>query len=491
VGNELDYALKFTGVEQEPNEAKKSRNAAKKFSNLKSKIFTSDFLEWAIKGIARGDNYDAVLGNPPYIRYQYLDEDDQRLASDIFGLFNLPFTKHTNAWVPFIIASLALLSPGGRLAMVIPAEILHVLHATSLRAFLHDECKRIVVVDPKELIFEEALQGIVLLMIEKKVEPADASEGVAVVSVEGGDLYKESAERIFTNARCVGGDVLAGKWMKVLLSALELEVLERAREKKSVMQFSSIAEVDVGIVTGANKFFLVDDDTVEKNGLSKFSSAMFGRSDHCPGVIYDDAAHERNRAKGNPSNFIYIEDQLENLPPKVRDYIRSGEDQSLHTRYKCRIRNPWYKVPSIYSTPVAMLKRAHQFPRLILNDAEAYTTDTAYRIQPLLKGMSATSMVFSFINSLTALTAELEGRHYGGGVLELVPSEIERLLVPVTKANRPELRKLDTMIKSGASADEILQIQDQVILGEAGFTKNEIKVLHGAWKKIRTRRLRK
>jgi hypothetical protein len=33
------------------------------------------------------------------------------------------------------------------------------------------------------------------------------------------------------------------------------------------------------------------------------------------------------------------------------------------------------------------------------------------------------------VNSLTALTAELEGRHYGGGVLELVPSEIEKLAV--------------------------------------------------------------
>ncbi len=47
--------------------------------------------------------------------------------------------------------------------------------------------------------------------------------------------------------------------------------------------------------------------------------------------------------------------------------------------------------------------------------------------------------MFGFLNGLTALTAELEGRHYGGGVLELVPSEIEKLLVPVPSKIKPRV----------------------------------------------------
>ena len=59
-------------------------------------------------------------------------------------------------------------------------------------------------------------------------------------------------------------------------------------EEKFACSFNDVAEVDVGIVTGANKFFLVDDETVIYYGLQKWAIPMFGRSDHCPGIIYDE-----------------------------------------------------------------------------------------------------------------------------------------------------------------------------------------------------------
>ena len=52
-----------------------------------------------------------------------------------------------------------------------------------------------------------------------------------------------------------------------------------------------------------------------------------------------------------------------------------------------------------------------------------------------------------FQNTLTLLSAEVEGRTYGGGVLELVPSEIARLRVPVvsTSSLLPELDTLSRL----------------------------------------------
>jgi adenine-specific DNA-methyltransferase len=94
-----------------------------------------------------------------------------------------------------------------------------------------------------------------------------------------------------------------------------------------------------------------------------------------------------------------------------------------------------------------MLKRCHHYPRLVLNQAEALTTDTAYRIVP--KDITGSKLVGCFVNSLTALTAELEGRHYGGGVLELVPSEIERLLIPLpSSVHKSLVRNLDEQVRS-------------------------------------------
>lgn len=482
------YKIKFTGVELLKEEANKARESATANKNLEVNVLNCDFLEWGIKQLESKTTFDAVVGNPPYIRYQYLGEQDQKLSEQIFARYKLAFTKHTNAWVPFVIASIGLLAPSGRLAMVIPSELLHVLHATSLRKFLLAECFRILMIDPNELLFEDALQGTVLLMIEKKITPQQESEGVSIVAAPNNDFLTTDPELIFTTSSYVSGDVLNGKWMKVLLNPDELEVFEHVRTLPAIKIFSDIAKVDVGIVTGANKFFLVDDTTVAKYQLDAFSKPMFGRSGHCPGIVYSQSVHEKNSKNGMATNFISFDKvDFNNLPSGAQHYIREGENQKLHMRYKCRIRKPWYSVPSVYSTNLGMLKRAHNYPRLILNSATAYTTDTAYRISTSL---NPDSFVYCFINSLTALTAEMEGRHYGGGVLELVPSEIEKLLIPVVEARDMDLDVLDDEISNLHNPDELFLKQDAKILIAAGLSKNDCKIIHKAWIRIRSRRHR-
>jgi hypothetical protein len=135
-----------------------------------------------------------------------------------------------------------------------------------------------------------------------------------------------------------------------------------------------------------------------------------------------------------------------------------------------------------------MLKRSHDFPRLVFNKVQAYTTDTTYRVR--LKKFNEATMVGSFVNSLTALSAEVEGRHYGGGVLELVPSEIRKLLVPIQKFDQKELYKLNSFIQNGVSAEELFAQQDKKVLVPLGFDKKETTMLLEAWSRLRFRRQR-
>jgi adenine-specific DNA-methyltransferase len=486
-----EHQLTLTGVELLQEEATKASLAIKSELLSNSQIINTDFLEWAINSLHDGTTFDAVVGNPPYIRYQYLELKDQDMAAQIFKRYGLPFTKHTNAWVPFVIASIGLLAPGGRLAMVIPSEILHVLHANSLRSYLLDECHRILMIDPTELLFDEALQGTVLLMVEKKRNRDELSEGVAVVSAKNNEFLMKEPEDFYRNAVYISGNVLNGKWMKVLLSEEELLIFDKVDRLGSIRRFTEIASVDVGIVTGANKFFLIDEDTVNKYELNEYVKPMFGRSEHCPGVIYDEETHLSNKERGMPTNFVMFEkSSTKSLTTKAQEYILYGESQNLHTRYKCRIRKPWYAVPSVYSTPIGMLKRSHNFPRLILNSAGAYTTDTAYRITANDESISDEKLVFCFVNSLTALTAELEGRHYGGGVLELVPSEIEKVLIPIPSKIKFDLATLDKKIKAGLTPEVLLAEQDEVVLKPSGLSKDDILIIQQAWIRIRSRRQR-
>lgn len=420
-----------------------------------------DFLGWMEARVGGPPEVDAVVGNPPFVRYQLLDSAWQDRAGRLLEQLGLPHTRHMNAWVPFLVGALERLRPGGRLGMVLPAELLHVLHAEAARVALRRWCRRVVVLDPSDLWFD-ALQGVVLLLAEK-------GEGPASVAVLRGGLELDPDE--------VAGEPLgAGKWMPALLSPAERALL--ADLPPTVRRFAELAEVQVGIVTGANDFFLVPEAVVEAWELGAWARPMFGRSEHVRGAVFDLADHDANRRRGLPAHFL---DLQEPLSERARAYVASGEARGLHQRYKCRIREPWTAVPSVFPAPVAMLKRCHDFPRLVLNRAGALSTDTAYRVRP--RG-DAEALVAGFVSSLTALSAELEGRHYGGGVLELVPSEIARLRV------RPggDLSSLDAALRRGLPAPDLLAARDEALLPELGAADRHL--LHAAWLRLRDRRQR-
>lgn len=475
--------------EIEPVEASKAKQASSNLKKVNVEVEMRDFLGWSLTKLLNPIQFDAVVGNPPFIRYQYLDSSLQNISEQIFKVFHLPFTKHTNAWVPFVVSSLALLRPGGRLAMVVPSELLHVLHAESLRAYLTQVCSRVLIFDPQEIWFEGTLQGAILLMAEKKATPDEHFKGVSIIATQSKSFLSEDPEEYFEKAKYTNGETVKGKWMLALLTSAEREILKKARSNSGVYLFDDIADVAVGIVTGANKFFLVPDEIIEQYSLQKWAYPMFGKSEHVPGVVFDHSSIERNKKLGLPTNFIWFTDEtLSKLPDSVKNYIYLGEKQNIHKRYKCRIREPWYSVPSVYATSIGMLKRSHDFPRLVFNKVQAYTTDTTYRVQH--KKFNEATIVGSFINSITALSAEVEGRHYGGGVLELVPSEIRKLLVPIQQFDQKELYKLNSLIQNGISSEELISQQDEKVLLPLGFSKKEATMLLYAWSRLRLRRQR-
>jgi adenine-specific DNA-methyltransferase len=196
----------IVGLELDPHEAAKASIRAGDAGLRAVEVHSSDFLQWALDRLSDGSpRFDAAVGNPPFVRYQYLPTPFQLRAEQIFKELGLPFTKHTNAWVPFILASVALLRPGGRLAMVVPAEVIHVTHAQSLRSYLGRECRRVVIIDPEELWFPETLQGAVILLAEKKRGPRDQSEGLGMYPAKGREFLRLDPSSVFLAPQSING----------------------------------------------------------------------------------------------------------------------------------------------------------------------------------------------------------------------------------------------------------------------------------------------
>ena len=166
-----------------------------------------------------------------------------------------------------------------------------------------------------------------------------------------------------------------------------------------------------------------------------------------------------------------------------------GRQQGINKGYKCRIRDEWQIVPSLRISDALFIRRNNIYPKLIINEANAYTTDTMHRVTPKAD-INIKALTASYYNSLSLAFAEICGRSHGGGVLELMPNEVEEIMLPYHPDNEALLDSIDGMIRDETPIGEILEFTNKKILKERyGFTSKEISLANNIWKKLSKRRL--
>jgi len=179
-------------------------------------------------------------------------------------------------------------------------------------------------------------------------------------------------------------------------------------------------------------------------------------------------------------------EQASTLSEKLRRYIEDGEQKEFHKGYKCSIREPWYKVPSVWVPDGFSFRQIYDFPRMVLNESGATSTDTIHRMRS--HGAEPERIIANTYTWLTAASAEIEGRSYGGGVLELEPTEAEKLLMPAQLNGAMPLKEVDQLVRLGR-LDIVLEENARIILREhMGLTSAECELLKSVWIKMRDRR---
>src|ERR1051325_7790346 len=100
------------------------------------------------------------------------------------------------------------------------------------------------------------------------------------------------------------------------------------------------------------------------------------------------------------------------------------------------------------------------------------------------------TLIYSFYNSLTLMFTEIDGRFYGGGVLELTPMEYKRLPITYYRIDKSDFRNFQLRFENKASIAEILVSNDEVILKQhLGLSKNEVSSIREIRRKLVERRI--
>lgn len=471
-----------TAIELLDAEADKCRRQAPK-PGFDLEVITGSALRHVLRHeMWRDSRYDVAVGNPPFVRFQFVTPDDVAASAVLARHLGLSFAGVSNLWLPVFLAALSALKDGGVFAFVVPAEFFTGISAGVARRWLTDHTRELRV----DLFPVGSFPGVM--------------QEVVVVS---GAIRRAPRTRLLLEEHSPAGasrrwshdlSRSATTWTGYLLKPEQLALLTEVRSLADLAPLGSFARFEVATVTGANEFFTVDERTLDAYGLHQWALPLLPRVRHAPGLRFTDADY---KALGEAGARAYLLDFSADRPRPSSDrpqrYLRGGEELGLPARYKCRIRSPWYRVPVMPAGSMMLSKRSHRYPRVILNEVNAYTTDTIYRGRMVPAcSIDATDLVASFHNSLTLLTAEIEGRSFGGGVLELVPSEVSRLLVPGPGGFGDELDRLDAIARATGQGSEeyLVEETDRLLVKRVnGLNRAAMEQLSQARLSLRSRRM--
>lgn len=470
---------KVTAVEIINEEA----NKAKKIGLPDTEILVNDFHKYCISS---KNKYDLIVGNPPYIRYQYFNKEQQGDAGTIFKSANLRYSKLTNAWVSFVVGASLMLKEQGKIGFVLPAEILQVSYAQPLREYLARTFNKINIISFKKLIFTDIQQEVVLLLCEKGGYNTHLIEHTELT--DASELANLDIRKLKTPHKKI--DFKSNKWTFYFLEQEEIDFIERLQKEERISKLGDFATVEVGITTGSNPFFSVPLSTVKQFHLEKYAKPLVGRSVQVPSVIFTMNDWYKNRDDEARTHILIFPKLTDMAGDKgALDYIKFGEEQGVHKGYKTGIRDEWQIIPSIRVSDALFIRRNNIYPKLIINKAKTYTTDTMHRVT-VKKHADISALTASYYNSVSLAFTEICGRSHGGGVLELMPNEVEEILLPYDINNAGLLGTIDRMIRDKRNILEILEYTNKIILIEKlGFTDYEVNLATTIWKKLSNRRL--
>ena len=475
-----DLGLPFaslTAIELDEIEAKKAELVAPEGT----KIIIDDFHNYCTTVKKK---FDVIVGNPPYIRFQYFNPDQQNTAIEIFNKADLKYTKLSNAWVSFLVGSSLLLKEKGKIGFVIPAEVLQVSYAEQLRNYIAHFYNNITIISFEKLVFPGIQQEVVLLLCEKNAGLEHKIDHIEIK--DASELAELDLEQLRKPKKNI--DFKSKKWTYYFLDQKEIDFLNEI-DRYNIPRFGDIADVEVGITTGSNSFFTVPQSVINEYQLEDYSRPMVGRSVQVSSIIFTNEDWLQNKLSEAKAHLLVFPSRKD-LNPKngAVKYIAEGEEQGIHKGYKCGIRDDWFVVPSLKISDALFIRRSHLYPKLVVNQANAYTTDTMHRVY-LKKGFDLNTLCSSYYNSLSLAFTEISGRSHGGGVLELMPNEVENILLPYKDSNKELLEFIDVNMRNKTSIDVILKHTNKIILQGWGLSVNDIKIADNIWKKLSARRL--
>jgi hypothetical protein len=420
---------------------------------------------------------DTVIGNPPYIRLRNLTKEAAKRAQKVTACHGVHMQSSGSLWMPFVVHSAAFLNPGGRLALVLPFELTYVSYALPLWQWLASSFGQISVIRAWKNLFPENDVETVLLLADQF---GGSTEHVNYLLHQ--DTSTILAGKALRQSRVPVQSILNGE--RPFAAALvpeAVELIRRLQRQGKVRPLHLDCKFKIGYVSGDKQFFHPRQETIDRFGLPERSlhRAVFNsRQLRGQGVTLADAG-----------GFLYLPGELD---AGDRSYIAYGEQSGVSQRYKCKVRNPWYVVPG--GTPPDLIVSVFADQPILVTNPKRFLASNSLLCGYLQGGqVRASDIALRWYTSLTWLSIELKVHSLGGGVLVMIPGEVDGINAPVLPPRLSRgilLQDLDQLLREGNVTGAYEAGDAALLRAGLGLSVDEIALLHASLNTLQSWRRR-
>ena len=157
-----------------------------------------------------------------------------------------------------------------------------------------------------------------------------------VVELDGLEELIQRGQSCLNQAETKTLDHSSDKWVKYYLTNEELQVLRRQNSDSRISNATDLYEINVGLVSGENDFFLSDWENVVARDLQADMKPIISRAEQVKGINLSEEEYQLLREAGKKVS-IFMPDNLpvDQLSASAQSYISWGENQGFNKNYKC------------------------------------------------------------------------------------------------------------------------------------------------------------
>jgi adenine-specific DNA methylase len=432
----------------------------------RSHLMEMDFFDYSSE-----NKFDVIVMNPPFVRHHLIvDEKRQTYQKIVAEICRLKWSS--DLWAYFLVKSCLHLRKGGNIGAILPWSFLQADYAQDIRMWLSDKFEEIQALALNAEYFNDAQERVVLLWLK--------NYGFSLKS-----LRISFSQHLSDDARYY--DITKEKWnaQSIIFSSDHdiSSILSMYIDDFNFQQVEEFASVKIGVVTGADNYFILTEEDAKKYSFSKKHLVpIFTSSTEFSGLYLNGYKPIKNLI-ALPSEGC----------ERFKEYIMEGVKSRYHLRAHSVRREPWYLVDQGEVPDAFFPYRMSRIPYVVLNDQSAQCTNSIHRIyfKESLSQCEKRWLQISLLSVPGQLSLETYSKTYGS-VLKIEPKSLKASIAFISKERSVNsiYGKVSKLLASGRKDEAMMQATD--FINKELAIPNELSLkAHSALIELQNRRLRR